>query len=64
MRDFPGLFERMNEPFDPVGFGDLPWYGIFGNHDGLVQGNQNRNAALDAIAHGLRQGDRAAAGAS
>ena len=52
VRDFPGLFERMNEPFDPVGFGDLPWYGIFGNHDGLVQGNQNRNAALDAIAQG------------
>ena len=52
VRDFPGLFERMNEPFLPKGFGDLPWYGIFGNHDGLVQGNQNRNAALDAIATG------------
>src|SRR5215218_1682720 len=52
VRDFPGLFERMNEPFDPYGFRDLPWYGIFGNHDGLVQGNQNRNAALDAIAMG------------
>src|SRR5215211_4582798 len=52
VRDFPGLFERMNEPFDPYGFRDLPWYGIFGNHDGLVQGNQNRNAALDAIATG------------
>jgi metallophosphoesterase (TIGR03767 family) len=52
VRDFPGLFERMNAPFLPKGFGDLPWYGIFGNHDGLVQGNQNRNAALDAIATG------------
>ena len=52
VRDFPGLFERMNEPFLPAGFGDVPWYGIFGNHDGLVQGNQNRNAALDAIATG------------
>ena len=52
VRDFPGLFERMNEPFLPTGFGDVPWYGIFGNHDGLVQGNQNRNAALDAIATG------------
>ena len=52
VRDFPGLFERMNEPFLPAGFKDVPWYGIFGNHDGLVQGNQNRNAALDAIATG------------
>ena len=52
VRDFPGLFERMNEPFLPTGFGDVPWYGIFSNHDGLVQGNQNRNAAIDAIAQG------------
>jgi 3',5'-cyclic AMP phosphodiesterase CpdA len=52
VRDFPGLFERMNEPFDPVGFRDLPWYGIFGNHDGLVQGNQPRSPALDEIARG------------
>ena len=52
VRDFPGLFERMNEPFLPTGFKDVPWYGIFGNHDALVQGNQNRNAALDAIATG------------
>jgi len=52
VRDFPGLFERMNEPFLPTGLDDVPWYGIFGNHDGLVQGNQNRNAALDAIATG------------
>jgi hypothetical protein len=52
VRDFPGLFERMNEPFEAVGFRGLPWYGIFGNHDGLVQGNQPRSAALDAIAMG------------
>ena len=52
VRDFPGLFESMNLPFLPVGFGDLPWYSIFGNHDGLVQGNQDRNALFDAIAQG------------
>ena len=52
LRDYPGLFEAMNQPFQPVGFGTIPWYGIFGNHDGLVQGNQNRNAALDAVATG------------
>jgi 3',5'-cyclic AMP phosphodiesterase CpdA len=39
MRDFPGLLERMNEPFRAGGFRDLPWYAVFGNHDGLVQGN-------------------------
>jgi hypothetical protein len=52
VRDFKGLFEDMNQPFQPAGFGSMPWYGIFGNHDGLVQGNQNRNAAFDAVAQG------------
>ena len=52
VRDCPGLFERMNEPFRADRLRDLPWYGIFGNHDGLVQGNQPRNPALDAIAMG------------
>ena len=48
----PGLFEKMNEPFKATGFGDLPWYAVFGNHDGLVQGNQPRNPALEALAIG------------
>ena len=52
MRDFPGLFARMNEPFKPVGFDDLPWYAVFGNHDGLIQGNQPRNPAFEALATG------------
>jgi metallophosphoesterase (TIGR03767 family) len=52
VRDRPGLFERMNEPFRPKGFRQLPWYGIFGNHDGLMQGNQPRNEALEAVATG------------
>jgi metallophosphoesterase (TIGR03767 family) len=64
VRDYPGLFERMNEPFLPTGFKDVPWYGIFGNHDGLVQGNQNRNAALDAIATGCVKVTGLPAGAS
>lgn len=51
VRDFPNLFEDMNKPFRAVGL-DLPWYGIFGNHDGLVQGNQPRNQALEQIATG------------
>jgi hypothetical protein len=53
VRDFPGLFEEMNEPFLPVGFDTkVPWYTAFGNHDGLVQGNQPRNPFFDAIAQG------------
>src|SRR3954463_15366754 len=38
VRDFPGLFERANDPYESVGLG-LPWYSAFGNHDALVQGN-------------------------
>src|SRR4051812_35009407 len=38
VRDFPGLLERANDPFESVGIG-LPWYSTFGNHDALVQGN-------------------------
>ena len=52
LRDFPGLFETMNTPFQATGLQDLPWYGIFGNHDGLVQGNQPRNPALEGLAVG------------
>ena len=51
-RDFPGLFEAMNDPFRATGFGRLPWYGIFGNHDGLIQGNQPRNPVLALYAMG------------
>jgi 3',5'-cyclic AMP phosphodiesterase CpdA len=38
VRDFPGLLERANDPFESVGI-DLPWYSTFGNHDALIQGN-------------------------
>ena len=38
VRDFPGLLERANEPFESLGI-DMPWYTAFGNHDALVQGN-------------------------
>lgn len=51
VRDFPGLFEDMNRPFAATGL-RVPWYGIFGNHDSLVQGNQPRNPGFDALATG------------
>ena len=38
VRDFPGLLERANDPFEALGL-DMPWYSAFGNHDALVQGN-------------------------
>jgi len=53
-RDFPGLYEDMNRPFAATGLG-VPWYGVFGNHDGLVQGNQPRNSAFEAIATGCNK---------
>jgi 3',5'-cyclic AMP phosphodiesterase CpdA len=52
VRDFPGLFQQMNEPFRATGLQKVPWYAVFGNHDGLVQGNQPRNLMLEAIAIG------------
>jgi metallophosphoesterase (TIGR03767 family) len=51
VRDFPGLFEDMNRPFQATGL-DVPWYAVFGNHDALLQGNQPRNPAFEAVAVG------------
>src|SRR5215218_10292571 len=42
VRDFPGLFEDMNKPFQATGL-DIPWYSVFGNHDALIKGNAPRN---------------------
>jgi metallophosphoesterase (TIGR03767 family) len=41
-RDRFGLFDLMNHPFRATGLG-IPWYSVFGNHDGLVQGNVPNN---------------------
>ena len=53
-RDYPGLFEQMNRPFRAVGLG-IPWYSVFGNHDGLVQGNFAQNGLFDQIVVGCRK---------
>ncbi len=51
MRDYPGLYELMNRPFRATGVG-LPWYSVFGNHDGLVQGNVPNNELFGLAAVG------------
>ncbi len=53
-RDYRGLFEQMNRPFRPIGLG-LPWYSVFGNHDGLVQGNFAQNDLFDQVVVGCRK---------
>jgi 3',5'-cyclic AMP phosphodiesterase CpdA len=76
VRDFPGLLERAQRPFEAVGLG-MPWYTAFGNHDALVQGNspegylgpfgasaEKVNPAFDAIARGCLKPSKLPAGAS
>ncbi len=60
VEDHPGLFEAANRPFEAhglragTGTGDvrIPWYSVFGNHDGLIQGNAPRTPAFEAYAVG------------
>src|SRR4051794_21202299 len=66
VRDFPGLLERANQPFESVGLG-MPWYTAFGNHDALIQGNDpdayvgplaatGNNEIVDPVFHGIATG--------
>ena len=48
---YPGLMDRAQLPFTPAGL-DVPSYVTNGNHDGLVQGNEDANAAFEDIATG------------
>ena len=76
MRDFPGLFEDAQRPFEAVGLG-MPWYTAFGNHDALVQGNspsayfgpqlstaqtETVNPSFDAIVRGCLKPSKVPAG--
>ncbi len=54
LRDYPGLFERMNLPFRSPGLG-VPWYSVFGNHDALAQGNLTPTAFFSEIATGCKK---------
>ncbi len=48
---YPGLMDRAQQQFTAAGL-DVPSYVAFGNHDGLVQGNQAANASFEQIATG------------
>jgi metallophosphoesterase (TIGR03767 family) len=41
----PGLLDACRRPFNAAGL-NLPWYSVFGNHDGLIQGNLPRIPGL------------------
>jgi len=47
----PGLLDAARAPFRAAGLG-LPWYAVYGNHDGLVQGNVPGSDLLRQIATG------------
>jgi len=48
---YPGLLERSIAGFDAQGM-RAPWYQVFGNHDGLLQGNAPKNPVFDTITTG------------
>ncbi len=48
---YPGLMDRAQQPFQATGL-SVPSYIVFGNHDGLVQGNQAANAQFEQVATG------------
>lgn len=49
--DYPGLLDAAIEEFAATGV-RTPWYAVYGNHDALVQGNDQANPAYEAVATG------------
>ncbi|MEO3824781.1 TIGR03767 family metallophosphoesterase [Actinomadura sp. B10D3] len=46
-----GLIEAARRPFQATGL-DTPWLAVFGNHDGLIQGNLPVNPIVSGLATG------------
>ncbi len=49
--ELPGLLDACRRPFTSTGLG-LPWYSVYGNHDGAIQGTLTRNPSLGEYAVG------------
>jgi metallophosphoesterase (TIGR03767 family) len=47
----PGLLDAARAPFTTTGLG-MPWLSVFGNHDGLIQGNLPSSPVIAALATG------------
>jgi metallophosphoesterase (TIGR03767 family) len=47
----PGLLDACRQPFGTKGLG-MPWLSVFGNHDGLIQGNVPSSPLVAQIATG------------
>jgi metallophosphoesterase (TIGR03767 family) len=50
----PGLLDACRQPFGTKGLG-MPWLSVFGNHDGLVQGNVPSNPLIAQLATGNKK---------
>jgi metallophosphoesterase (TIGR03767 family) len=48
---YPGLMDKAQQPFTAAGV-KVPTYVVFGNHDGLAQGNQAANRAFEDVTTG------------
>jgi metallophosphoesterase (TIGR03767 family) len=48
---YPGLMDEAQKPFEAAGL-DVPSYVALGNHDGLVQGNEDAQRPIEDIALG------------